>query len=113
MRYPSAMRTLMFGIALSLAAVSGCNSDKAAGDKSADKAADKAKDEFPAMTMDEVQKGIDAKQLTAVDCNGDRTRKKLGVLPGAISVSDEESFAASELPADKTTKLVFYCADPG
>jgi hypothetical protein len=110
MRYPSAMRTLMFGIALSLAAVSGCNSDKAAP---GDKAADKAKDEFPAMTMDEVQKGIDAKQLTAVDCNGDRTRKKLGVLPGAIVVSDEESFAASELPADKTTKLVFYCANPG
>jgi hypothetical protein len=100
------MRTLLFGIALSLAAVSGCNSDKAA-------AGDKAKADFPAMTMDEVQKGIDAKQLTAVDCNGDRTRKKLGVLPGAISVSDEESFAASELPADKATKLVFYCANPG
>ena len=78
MRYSSAMRSLMFGIALSLAAVSGCNSDKAA-------AGDKAKAEVPAMTMDEVQKGIDAKQLTAVDCNGDRTRKKLGVLPGAIS----------------------------
>lgn len=104
------MRTLMFGLALSLAAVSGCNSDKAAA---GDKTADKAKADFPAMTMDEVQKGIDAKQLTAVDCNGDRTRKKLGVLPGAISVSDEESFAASELPADKTTKLVFYCANPG
>lgn len=100
------MRTLLFGIALSLAAVTGCNSDKAT-------AGDKAKADFPAMTMDEVQKGIDAKQLTAVDCNGDRTRKKLGVLPGAISVTDEESFAASELPADKTTKLVFYCANPG
>ena len=100
------MRNVMFGIALSLAAVSGCNSDKAA-------AGDKAKAEFPAMTMDEVQKGIDAKQLTAVDCNGDFTRKNLGVLPGAIAVSDEESFAASELPADKTTKLVFYCANPG
>jgi hypothetical protein len=100
------MRTLLLGIALSLAAVTGCNNDKAA-------AADKAKADFPAMTMDEVQKGIEAKQLTAVDCNGDRTRKKLGVLPGAIAVSDEESFAASELPADKTTKLVFYCANPG
>jgi hypothetical protein len=112
MRYPSAMRSLMFGIALSLAAVSGCSKDSAsAGDKAT--AGDKAKADFPAMTMDEVQKGIDAKQLTAVDCNGDRTRKKLGVLPGAISVSDEESFAASELPADKTTKLVFYCANPG
>jgi hypothetical protein len=105
------MRSILFGIALSLAAVSGCNSDKASA--GGDKTADKAKDEFPSMTMDEVQKGLDAKTLTAVDCNGDRTRKKLGVLPGAISVTDEESFAASELPADKTTKLVFYCANPG
>ena len=104
------MRTLIFGIALSLAAVSGCNSDKAAA---GDKSGEKAKAEFPAMTMDDVQKGIDAKQLTAVDCNGERTRKKLGVLPGAIAVSDEESFAASELPADKASKLVFYCANPG
>lgn len=106
MRYPRVMRTLLFGIALSLAAVSGCKSDKAA-------AADKAKADIPALTMDEVQKGIEAKQLTPVDCNGDRTRKKHGMLPGAIAVSDEESFAASELPADKTTKLVFYCANPG
>ena len=102
------MRSVLFGIALSLAAVSGCNSDKASAGASV-----KAKDAVPAMSMDDVQKGIDAKQLTAVDCNGDRTRKKLGVLPGAIVVSDEESFAASELPADKTTKLVFYCANPG
>ena len=100
------MRNVLFGLALSLAAVSGCNSDKAA-------AGDKAKAEIPAMTIDEVQKGLDAKQLTAVDCNAEHTRKKLGVLPGAISVSDEESFAASELPADKTTKLVFYCQNPG
>jgi hypothetical protein len=63
--------------------------------------------------MDEVQKGIEAKTLTAVDCNGDRTRKKMGTLPGAIQVSDEESFAATELPADKGAKLVFYCMDPG
>ncbi|MBV8755985.1 MAG: hypothetical protein JO257_01840 [Deltaproteobacteria bacterium] len=100
------MRTLLFGLALSLAAVTGCNADKTAS-------ADKAKDEFPALSMDDVQKGIEGKTLTAVDCNGDRTRKKLGTLPGAIVVSDEESFEAKELPADKATKLVFYCANPG
>ncbi len=106
------MRTLLFGLALSLAAVAGCSKDSAsAGDKTA--SADKAKDETPSMTMDEVQKGLEAKTLVAVDCNGDRTRKKHGMLPGAIAVSDEESFAASELPADKATKLVFYCANPG
>lgn len=100
------MRTLLFGLALSLAAVTGCNSDKTAS-------ADKAKDETPALSMDDVQKGIEAKTLTAVDCNGDRTRKKMGTLPGAILVTDEESFAATELPADKGAKLVFYCMDPG
>jgi hypothetical protein len=106
------MRTLLFGLALSLAAASGCSKDAAsAGDKAT--SADKAKDEIPSLSMDEVQKGIEARTLTAVDCNGDRTRKKRGTLPGAILVSDEESFAASELPADKTTKLVFYCANPG
>jgi hypothetical protein len=60
-----------------------------------------------------MDKALAAKEATPVDCNGDRTRKKLGVIPGAILVSDEESFAASELPADKNTKLVFYCADTG
>ena len=100
------MRTLLFGLALSLAAVTGCNSDKTAS-------ADKAKEETPALSMDEVQKGIEAKTLTAVDCNGDRTRKKMGTLPGAILVTDEETFAAAELPADKGAKLVFYCMDPG
>ena len=100
------MRTLLFGLALSVAAVTGCNSDKAAS-------AEKAKDEVPALSMDEVQKGIEAKTLTAVDCNGDRTRKKMGTLPGAIVVTDEETFAATELPADKGAKLVFYCMDPG
>ena len=100
------MRTLLFGLALSLAAVTGCNGDKTAS-------ADKAKAEVPALSMDEVQKGIEAKTLTAVDCNGDKTRKKMGTLPGAILVTDEESFAATELPADKGAKLVFYCMDPG
>ena len=100
------MRTLLFGLALSLAAVAGCNSDKTAAAKT-------AKDEVPALSMDDVQKGIEAKTLTAVDCNGDRTRKKMGTLPGAIVVTDEETFAATELPADKGAKLVFYCMDPG
>ncbi|NVB81119.1 MAG: hypothetical protein HOV81_22170 [Kofleriaceae bacterium] len=100
------MRTLLLGAALALASISGCAKDKT-------EAAAKATEEFPSMTLDEVEQGVTAKQLTAVDCNGDRTRKKLGVVPGAIIISDEEAYPVSELPADKTTKLVFYCADPG
>ena len=104
------MRNLLFGAALAIASVTGCNKDAAKADNAAKQPADVT---FPKMTVDEVEQAIAAKTVTPVDCNGDRTRKKLGVVPGAISVTDEETYAASELPADKTTHLVFYCADPG
>ncbi|MBA3502772.1 MAG: rhodanese-like domain-containing protein, partial [Deltaproteobacteria bacterium] len=50
--------------------------------------------------------------LTVVDCNSEKTRKKVGILPGAVLI-DDETFTASELPSDKSTKLVFYCGGPG
>ena len=104
------MRKILVAAALSLAAVSGCSkSDKAP----APTAGDPAEANLPSMTVDEVDRGVVAKELVPVDCNGTATRKRAGVVPGAILVTDNESFAASELPADKTTKLVFYCANPG
>jgi uncharacterized small protein (DUF1192 family) len=105
----AAMRTFLLGAVLALAALGGCKTDK---DKSAAGSAAKA-DDLPTMTVAEVDQAIAAKQAQAIDCNGERTRKKLGVVPGAILISDEEEYPASELPADKTTKLIFYCADPG
>jgi rhodanese-related sulfurtransferase len=102
------MRTLVLAAALSLTAAGCSKPDKAV---SAPAAGEEAK--LRAMTLDEVERALAANQVVAVDCNGDATRKKLGVVPGAILVSDDESYAASELPADKATKLVFYCADPG
>jgi hypothetical protein len=100
------MRQLLFAVAISLAALAGCSkSDKS---DSAEVGAD-----LPKMTVDEVDAAITAKQAQAVDCNHENTRKKSGVVPGAILVTDDENYAASELPADKTTKLVFYCANPG
>ncbi len=48
---------------------------------------------------------------TPVDANGPTTRKNRGVIPGAIRLSDYETFSASELPADKSRTLVFYCAN--
>jgi hypothetical protein len=103
--YDPDMRTILLAAVLSLAAVPGCSSDKANTGEPAD--------HIPEMSIDEVDKALAAHQVIPVDCNGERTRKKKGVLPGAIIISDEELFEASELPADKTTKLVFYCADPG
>ena len=80
------------------------------GCEKSDKAAAKAEEQFPTMTPDEVEAQLATKSVTPVDCNGEGTRKKMGILPGAILITDEEQFGPSELPADKTTKLVFYCS---
>jgi len=96
----------MLAAALSFATLAGCSNSE--GDSKATK-----KEELPSMTVDEVDRGIAAKQVQAVDCNHDALRKKLGVVPGAILVADSDDYPASLLPADKTAKLVFYCADPG
>jgi len=47
----------------------------------------------------------------AVDANGVATRKHEGVVPGAVLLTDSESYAVTELPTDKTKELVFYCAN--
>src|SRR5262245_28437090 len=105
--YLAAMRKVLFAAALSLAAFAGCSkSDKTAATSEAE-----AEANLPAMTVDEVDHAIAAKEAQAVDRNGDLARKRAGVVPGAILVSDHKEFAASELPADKNTKLVFYCAN--
>jgi hypothetical protein len=106
------MRSLLLATALSLVAFTGCSKSSSDESASKDPAAKKA-DDLPSMTVDEVDKALASKEVVPVDCNGERTRKKLGVLPGAIIISDEELFVKSELPADTATKLVFYCADPG
>jgi hypothetical protein len=101
------MRTLLFSVAIALASF-GCSKSESKDDKAAHAG------ELPDLTVDEVAAGIEAKTLTAVDCNNERTRKKHGVLPGAIVLQgDTDSYPASELPSDKATKLVFYCGGPG
>ncbi len=103
-RYDVRMRNAFFAAALAVAAFAGCSkSESAAPAAKAEKLAE--------MTIDEVDQAISSGQAKAVDCNMDTMRKKLGVLPGAIAVSEDDTYAASELPADKTAKLVFYCAD--
>jgi hypothetical protein len=99
------MRTLLFSLAIAVASF-GCS------DKSKDSKATVEHD-LPELSVDEVAAGIEAKQLTVVDCNSNKTRKRVGILPGAILIDDEETFPASVLPADKTAKLVFYCGGPG
>jgi hypothetical protein len=100
------MRSLLFSAAIAVAALAGCSKSE-----KADKAA--VEHDLPEISVADVAAGLEAKTLVAIDCNNDKTRKKVGKLPGAILISDEETFPASELPVDKATKLVFYCGGPG
>ena len=104
------MRTLLFGAAIALAAV-GC-SEKTSPSKEGGRTGEVQAD-LPEISIDEVAAGLEGKTLTVVDCNSEKTRKKHGVIPGAILIDDEETFPASVLPADKAAKLVFYCGGPG
>ncbi len=100
------MRKMLLAACLAVAVVPGCT-------KSSDGGTAEKDVKIPQITVDQLDKDLAAKTATPVDCNGDSTRKHMGTIPGAILISDEEKFAATELPADKTTKLVFYCGGPG
>ncbi|HEY1554049.1 MAG TPA: hypothetical protein VGF94_04400 [Kofleriaceae bacterium] len=111
------MRKILLAAALALAASAGCtksdarSQDQGGRAEPADKPAAEAK--LTEMTVDQVDQAIASGQLKAVDVNTDHTRKKMGVVPGAILLTDDEDYKPSELPADKTAALVFYCANPG
>jgi rhodanese-related sulfurtransferase len=62
-------------------------------------------------TVDQVDQALARGEVQPVDANGVTTREREGVLPGAILLTDSETFKLSELPADKTKPLVFYCAN--
>ena len=104
--YLVSMHKILLATVLACAALAGC----AKSDKTA---AEKAEADLVTMTVDEVDHAVTDKTAQAVDCNTDKTRKRAGVVPGAILISDHEGYAAGELPADKTMRLVFYCANPG
>jgi hypothetical protein len=100
------MRNILLAAALSLTAIAGCSKSEGNG------AAAKKDVKVPNLTVEDVDHALAANEAVAVDCNGNNTRKRVGYVPGAILISDEEKYAANELPADKTKKLVFYCGGP-
>lgn len=99
------MRILLFLCALGLAASGGCartaDDDKAAA----------AAVEVPTITVDQLDTMLARSECVPVDANGERTRQKMGVIPGAVLLTDSETFTPAELPADKSKTLVFYCAN--
>ncbi|MBK9030000.1 MAG: rhodanese-like domain-containing protein [Myxococcales bacterium] len=93
---------LTLALALGATVTAGCSKDSA---KPAAKAA-------PAeVSVDDLAKQLAAKAARPVDANGTKTRKDVGFIPGAVLLTDYETYAASELPADKAEPLVFYCAN--
>jgi rhodanese-related sulfurtransferase len=102
------MRMFLFAAVLALGAAAGCSkSDHASPAKTEAKAEVK----IPTVTVEEVGESLAKGECVPVDANGTGTRKHMGVLPGAVLLSDEETYAMSELPADKSKTLVFYCAN--
>lgn len=91
--------------ALGLVGAAGCSKGK-------DKAETAAhEDDLPVMTIDEVATRLASGTCRPVDANDDRLRRDVGVIPGAVLLTDYEAFSLKELPEDKTVPLVFYCAN--
>lgn len=100
------MKHLLFALALagSVTACSKKDDQPAAAKQPAAK-------EIPTVSVAELDGMLAKGGCTPVDANGPTTRQKKGVIPGAVRLSDYETYAASELPADKAKPLVFYCAN--
>ena len=61
-------------------------------------------------TVAEVAAWTKARAAVPVDANGQETRASQGVIPGAVLLTSSSEYALTELPANKNSKLVFYCA---
>jgi rhodanese-related sulfurtransferase len=95
------MRTILLAAVLALGPGAACT-------RAADRTAEHGS-KVPLVSVDELDRKLAKGECVPIDANGTGTRKKLGVVPGAVLLSDSEAFSLSELPADKARELVFYC----
>lgn len=65
---------------------------------------------FTMVSLDEVERMLGDPRVAIIDANTPETFEE-GHLPGARWYREGPSLA-SVLPADKTTRLVFYCTSP-
>lgn len=70
-----------------------------------------AHDNFEAVTVTQLDELLASKKSVAVDANGSSTREKYGIIPGAITLTSTRDYSLDQLPKDKDTGLVFYCAN--
>ncbi len=81
-------------------------------DKTAATTAEKdAHADFAQLTVAQLDTMIAAKEIAVFDANGKTTREKHGKIPTAALLSHYADYKASELPADKSSKVVFYCSN--
>jgi rhodanese-related sulfurtransferase len=99
------MRSLLLASLLALLGAAGCSKPSSGEGERAGKPA------IATLSVDELAARLARGDCRAVDANGDATRKRHGVIPGAVLLSDYETFLPNELPADKARGLVFYCAN--
>ena len=100
------MRNLLLVTLLGLATATGCAKTESKLTDTTETA------KVPMVTVEQVDQALAKNAAQAVDANGTETRKKLGVVPGAILLSDgKDTLDPKELPADKSKELVFYCAN--
>ena len=98
------MRTFLLAAVVAIAAGPACS--KAESDQAAAR-----ESKLKQISIDEVDQLVASGACTPVDANSEKTRKRHGVVPGAVLLTDSEVYKLSELPADKTKPLVFYCAN--
>ncbi|HVV85049.1 MAG TPA: rhodanese-like domain-containing protein [Kofleriaceae bacterium] len=98
-------RTLVLGLALALALpFAACEQQK--------RGAPAAQGEnVQLVSIDDLAARLDHATAQPVDANGPQLRQDVGIIPGAVLLSDYEAYSLKELPADKATPLVFYCAN--
>ena len=100
------MKRLLLSLAVATSLVVPAAAFACEGENHQAKATEPAK-----ATVADVATWTKAKQATPVDANGQETRTKQGVIPGAVLLTSSSTYDVKELPADKSSKLVFYCAN--
>jgi rhodanese-related sulfurtransferase len=64
------------------------------------------------LSIEQVTQLKKTQKVTLVDANNPETRSKYGVVPGAVLLTSGSKYEPGrELPTDKATQLVFYCAN--
>ena len=98
---------LAFAASAALVSISTACKPAQGKEQAAEKKETKAK--FGSLSLDQVQKHMEAKDASIFDNNSKKTYAQ-GHVPTAKWV-DYKALAASDLPEDKARRLVFYCAN--